>query len=174
MFQLLKNKKGFTLVELLIVIIILGVLAAVAIPQFGSSTEDAQLAALDANLAELRNSVELYYHQHSSTYPGVNSSADNSSPIAVAVCATSIVDQLLRYTTMNDHTAVNTAPANPLGPYIKNNRFPENPFATDPDGIVCDASTDITAATATGVTAGWKFYPATGKLIANTAAHLTR
>ncbi|MBI2432719.1 MAG: prepilin-type N-terminal cleavage/methylation domain-containing protein [Candidatus Hydrogenedentes bacterium] len=64
-----KRSGGFTLVELIIVIIILGILAALAIPQFTSSTDDAKLATLKADLATLRNAINLYYHQHSSTYP---------------------------------------------------------------------------------------------------------
>ena len=43
--------RGFTLVEILIVVVILSVLAAIAIPQFNSSTEDAKLSALDTDLA---------------------------------------------------------------------------------------------------------------------------
>ena len=53
----------------MIVVIILGILAAVAIPQFGDSTDDAKLSTLEANLGEMRNSAELYYHQHNTSYP---------------------------------------------------------------------------------------------------------
>ena len=70
MTRKLLNRSGFTLVEILIVVIILGVLAAVAIPQFTSSTDDAKTSALDMTLSELRNAIELYFHQHGGTYPG--------------------------------------------------------------------------------------------------------
>ena len=65
-----RQDRAFTLVELLIVIIIVGILAAIAIPQFGDSSQDARIAALDANLTGVRNSVELYFHQHRNAYPG--------------------------------------------------------------------------------------------------------
>ncbi|MFK7816701.1 MAG: prepilin-type N-terminal cleavage/methylation domain-containing protein, partial [Gammaproteobacteria bacterium] len=47
--------KGFTLVELLIVVIILAILAAIIVPQFSASTNDAKAAALQSNLANLRS-----------------------------------------------------------------------------------------------------------------------
>src|SRR3972149_5345617 len=71
MFKRLSNKKGFTLVELLVVVIILAILAAVVIPQLRSSSQDAKLSALDSDLSTARSAIELYYHQHNSSYPGV-------------------------------------------------------------------------------------------------------
>ena len=70
---------GFTLVELLIVVIILAILAAVAIPQFSSSTDEAKLSALDSSLSSLRSAVDLYKQQHGH-YPGTV--APNSGPNA--------------------------------------------------------------------------------------------
>ena len=67
---ILTSRSGFTLVELLIVVIILAVLAAIVIPQFSSSTQEAKESALRSTLLEMRNAVELYYHQHNAVYPG--------------------------------------------------------------------------------------------------------
>jgi type II secretion system protein G len=55
-----KTKRGFTLVELLIVIIIIAVLAAVAIPKFANSSQRSKDSALRAELKLLRNAVELF------------------------------------------------------------------------------------------------------------------
>lgn len=172
MTKSMRKEEGFTLVELLIVVIILGILAAVAIPQFGSSTDDAKLSTLDTNLSELRNSIELYYHEHNGTYPGVNSSADNTAA-TLALCATSLPDQLTKYTTMTDHTALTAKAAGVKGPYIKNGKLPNNPF-TGTNTVVCVDTNDISDATVTAGGAAWKFYRVTGKFIANTAAHVTR
>ncbi len=63
-----KVKKGFTLVELLIVIIIIAVLAAIAIPKFANSSTRSKESALRSNLKILRDSVELF-KADTSCYP---------------------------------------------------------------------------------------------------------
>jgi general secretion pathway protein G len=60
-------KKGFTLVEILIVVIILGILAAIVIPQFTSASDDARKNSLTSQVQTLRSQVELYKLQHTST-----------------------------------------------------------------------------------------------------------
>ena len=60
--------KAFTLVELLIVVIILGILAAVVIPQFSDASEDARLSSLTTNLQTIRGQIELYHIQYG-VYP---------------------------------------------------------------------------------------------------------
>ena len=49
---LLRNEQGFTLIEIIAVIIIMGILAAVAVPKFFSMQEDAKIAALNGGLSE--------------------------------------------------------------------------------------------------------------------------
>jgi type II secretion system protein G len=56
----LSTKRAFTLVELLIVIIIIAVLAAIAIPKFANSSQRSKDAALHADLKLYRNAIELY------------------------------------------------------------------------------------------------------------------
>ncbi len=56
----MKTRKGFTLVEILIVVIILGILAAIVIPQFTNASEEARLSSLKSNLQSIRAQLQLY------------------------------------------------------------------------------------------------------------------
>ena len=53
-------KRGFTLIEILIVVVILGILAAIVIPQFTDAAEDAQLASAQSTIQTIRGQVELF------------------------------------------------------------------------------------------------------------------
>src|SRR5436309_15994207 len=63
------RKSGFTLVEILIVVIILGILAAIVIPQFTNASQDARESALLSQLQTLRSQIELYKLQHKDVLP---------------------------------------------------------------------------------------------------------
>lgn len=163
------NRSGFTLVEILIVVIILGILAAVAIPQFGDSTDDAREASLNASLAQMRSAIELYYHQHGADYPGEKHFSTGLPVASIAEADSSFVSQLTLYTSLTGTTATTKDNTFKFGPYMKTG-LPENPFNGLSD-ITCDISTtDISSITSDGLT-GWKFYVQTGRFIANDGAH---
>ncbi|MCX5661740.1 MAG: prepilin-type N-terminal cleavage/methylation domain-containing protein [Planctomycetota bacterium] len=61
--------KGFTLVEILIVVVILGILAAIVIPQFTNASESAKSSSLVSQLQTIRSQLELYQVQHNGSYP---------------------------------------------------------------------------------------------------------
>lgn len=149
-------KGGFTLVELIIVIIILGILAALAIPQFTTSTDDAKTSTLKANLAVLRNALQLYYAQHNSVYPGAT-----------------IVTQLTQYTNAAGTVSATKDPAFPFGPYLT--KFPDNPLSVSGAAVAgVTVGTDAGTLTADAApTNGWKYSSATGKIIANNATYET-
>ena len=63
--------RAFTLIEVLIVVIILGILAAIVIPQFADASSDAKLSALKTNLHTIRSQLQLYKMQHNDTWPAL-------------------------------------------------------------------------------------------------------
>jgi general secretion pathway protein G len=101
--------KGFTLVELLIVVIILGILAAVVIPQFSDAAGDAQQSSLTTNLQTIRGQLELYRLQHNSTYPLLASFTAQ----------------------MTAGTDISGSPGVDFGPYLQS--IPNNPFTNTND-----------------------------------------
>jgi len=77
----LSTNQGFTLVELLIVIVIIAVLAAIAIPRFMDSGVRSKESSLKANLKLLRNGIELF-HSDTGAWPAVISDLTVSAPPA--------------------------------------------------------------------------------------------
>jgi len=175
MRRFMQDQRGFTLIEMIIVIIIMGILAAVIIPQIGTSTADAKLSTVKTDLTTLRNAVEIYYAQHNSTYPGYNANDGTAGPAAAGAAATAFVEQLTQYTDLDGDCQGTKDATHKYGPYVKAGQLPVNPY-NDSNAVVCDvATTDITTRVWDGVgTAGWHFYTQTGVLVANdSAAHAT-
>lgn len=61
--------KAFTLVEILIVVVILGILAAIVIPQFTNASQDAQVGNVETQLQTIRSQIELYRVHNNGTVP---------------------------------------------------------------------------------------------------------
>ena len=153
---------GFTLVELLIVVIILSILAVVVIPQFTNTTDDARLSAADTALGNMRAVVDLYYAQHAE-YPSRNGDGTNAANSNLA-----FVWQLARYTDGAGVAALTSDPNNNAiyGPYLKKEEVPLEPL-TNSSALEIESASAALGMTATGVTGGWKFNNQTGQFIIN-------
>ena len=169
-------QRGFTLVELLIVVIILAILAAIIVPQFASSTDDAKQAALDATLSNVRAAIDLYYQQHGE-YPGELTAVAAACPGtpagtpgtgtggAGAQGVQAFIDQLSMYTDADGKACSTTDATFKYGPYIKKNTLSKNSI-TDDSTLVVVAGGDLNMA-GDGANGGWKYDVLTGKFIAN-------
>ncbi len=153
----MSKKRGFTLIEVLIVVVIMAVLAATIIPQFASSTNDAKTSALKFNLHSLRSQIEMYKLQHNGATPALTSGS-----LPGLVYATDV-------TGANSGSTVSDT-THPFGPYIQGGFLPANPF--DGTTTVTQISTFPPTATA-GSAQGWLYEPVSGQIAPNTAGQLT-
>ncbi|MDO8303047.1 MAG: prepilin-type N-terminal cleavage/methylation domain-containing protein [Sedimentisphaerales bacterium] len=139
----MKAKHGFTLVEILIVVVILGILAAIVIPQFTEASTEAKTSSIASSLQTIRSQIELYKIQHNDNLPGAGTASFTAA--------------LTGYTDVAGALAASQTPgqANVFGPYMR--ELPLNPF-TSSRAVVSEA-VDATAAAG----AGWHFNTLTGK-----------
>ena len=99
MKQFFTNQRGFTLVELMIVIVIVGILAAVAIPIYQGNVKKAKMSECDAAMGTVRTALRVFYAEHG-RYPrfsGTVSDLQDSLNIAP-------VDLTGRYFVNTDYT----------------------------------------------------------------------
>jgi general secretion pathway protein G len=103
------DRRGFTLLEIMAVVVILGILATIVMAQYANTTRESAQTALKTQLQAVRQAVELYKIQHRDRWP-----TDTGTPTAAGV---------------NWNLLTTATPGNddrPYGPYLA--RAPGNPF----------------------------------------------
>ena len=139
--------KAFTLVEILIVVVILGILAAIVIPQFTNASQDAQRGNIQTQLQSIRNQIELYRVKN-----------NGNAPTLVGSTATTAFGQLV-------------TPPGTQQPYMRTPAInPRNGSMT----VVADTSATQTATSAAAAAmdpagsgaAGWIYNASTGAFAA--------
>jgi general secretion pathway protein G len=134
-----RSRTGFTLVEVLIVVVIMAILAATIIPQFSDSSRDAKVNTAKFNLHTLRAQIELYKSQHDGLRP--------SNTLAELTSST------------NAQGTVGTGAQFPYGPYLQ--AIPVNPLTNS--RTIRVVTTD--SPTASGESdAGWLYNANSGRI----------
>ncbi len=155
-----KNNKGFTLVEILIVVIILGILAAIVIPQFTNASTDARKNSLSSQLQTMRSQFELYKLQHNDQLPVVFKTTGTKTDISG--CWAGMVGQ-------TDVAGATTG--TDFGPYLQ--QTPTNPLNQGVDVIVGTADLVYAANSGAAKPVGWLMNNVTGKVWA-TSTNFTK
>ncbi|MCH8967307.1 MAG: prepilin-type N-terminal cleavage/methylation domain-containing protein [Planctomycetes bacterium] len=114
-----RTRRAFSLVELVIVVVIIGVLSAIAVPRMSGAASRSGLTAIRATLTTVRKAIDTYYAEHG-MYPGYNPGTGLPSNAAFP-------KQLVKYSDAAGN--VNAAPGLPYiyGPYLRK-PFPTNPL----------------------------------------------
>lgn len=132
------------------VVTIIGVIAAIAVPRLSSASANASANALRATLTNVRKAIDCYYAEHDS-FPGYTpgtTTPDNDK----------FIDQLVKYTDRRGNTADSYGSPFIFGPYLRK-PFPANPTnslqtvhvkAQEADGNPADGSVGWIAVLATG------------------------
>ena len=142
----MKEIKGFTPIEIIIVVIILCVLAAIIIPQFSAASEEAKLSILVSDLQTIRSQIQLYKLQHNSELPVKG--------------GLTFDEAITRYTKANGTLASPQAPGDGVyGPYLQ--KMPKNLFNNS------DVTSTGTSAPPGDDNSGWYFNIKTGAFNAN-------
>ena len=114
-----RHQRAFSLVELVIVIVILGIIAAVAIPRITSGSKNAGECALRANLRTLRTAIDFYHMEHKQIFPAARGDGVNNANREIT-----LFNQLTHYTNADCVYSADRNSAFPLGPYIRGS-FPK-------------------------------------------------
>ena len=128
-------KRGFSLIELMIVVAVLGILAAIAVPQFQEHAAQAKEAVAKDSLRILRSAIELYTARHSGVPPGYKNDNPQTPPDGSDFCQQLVTE----------------------GHYIS--EMPQNPFNKRED-IRMIGNSEIFPQNPTGQF-GWVYQPAT-------------
>ena len=149
---------AFTLIEILIVVVILGILATIVVPQFSNASLNAKENTLKDELRYLRTQIVVYKAQHHDCPPGYPN-GDRSLPATGA-------DFIAQLTKPTDEDGVINAANTPqfkFGPYLS--AMPTNPLNNLSAVQIVDDADPIPDPT--NINYGWIYKPLTGEIVAN-------
>ena len=156
-----RTRGGFTLIEILIVVVILGILAAIVVPELSSASRQAREGVLKDDLRFMREQVTRYMIQHDDDPPGYPAGGDTTAVPSEA----DFIDQMTRFTDRHSNSAAayesNTFK---YGPYLT--KIPENPLSSK-NGILVVANGAPIPAPDLNQPYGWIYKPQTMQFLPN-------
>ena len=153
-------RSGFTLIEILIVVVILGILAAIVVPELSSASRQAREGVLKDDLRFMREQVTRYMIQHDDDPPGYPGGGDTMQTPTEA----HFVDQMTRYTDIRSNTGAAYNDTYRFGPYLT--KIPENPL-TSKSGILVVANGSPIPPPDLDAPYGWIYKPQTLQFLPN-------
>lgn len=138
-----RQRSAFSLVEVVIVVTIIGIVTAIAVPRISRAPQGANSSALHATVTNVREAIDAFYAEHNQ-YPGYD-------PTTKTPDNDLFIDQLMMYTDFAGNTQATPGSGYEYGPYLRR-PFPRNPINNL--DVVFVKATPASAGPAPG-TAGW-------------------
>jgi general secretion pathway protein G len=150
--------RGFTLIEVIILVVVFAVMTATILPQLSNSTKNARESSMRFNLQSLRTQIELYKVQHAGGLP------DGTFNLKQLTSATDSTGAL--------STTGSVDAAHPFGPYLPGG-LPVQPFSGLNTVKVDTGAAGTTPAGAAAPGGGWIYRPSTGEIWIDHATYVT-